>query len=106
MTQFIDRRLNPRGKSLGNRQRFVRRARAEIKEAVQKALKDRTVSDFAKEQKISIPTRSTKEPRFRLDPSTGENTRVYPGNKEFSEGDQIKKPQQGGGQVVVRLGAV
>ncbi|HAH08525.1 MAG TPA: hypothetical protein DCL48_00330 [Alphaproteobacteria bacterium] len=98
MTQFIDRRLNPRGKSLGNRQRFVRRARAEIKEAVQKALKERTVADFAKDQKISIPTRSTKEPRFRLDRATGEDTRVYPGNKDFSEGDQIKKPQQGGGQ--------
>lgn len=98
MTQFIDRRLNPKGKSLGNRQRFVRRARAEIKEAVQKALKERTVSDFAKDQKISIPTRSTKEPRFRLDPATGEHSRVYPGNKEYSEGDEIKKPPQQGGQ--------
>lgn len=98
MTRFIDRRLNPSGKSLANRQRFIRRARAEIKEAVQKALKERTVSDFAKEQKISIPTRSTKEPRFRLDRATGSHTRVHPGNKEFSEGDQIKKPRQGEGQ--------
>src|SRR5437868_1037546 len=56
MSNFIDRRLNPKGKSLANRQRFIRRARAEIKDAVQKSLKDRTVSDFAKDQKISIPT--------------------------------------------------
>ena len=28
---FIDRRLNPKGKSLGNRQRFLRRVRAQIK---------------------------------------------------------------------------
>ena len=67
MSNFIDRRLNPKGKSLANRQRFIRRARAEIKEAVQKSLKDRTVSDFAKDQKISIPTKSTKEPRFQLE---------------------------------------
>jgi uncharacterized sporulation protein YeaH/YhbH (DUF444 family) len=96
MANFIDRRLNPKGKSLANRQRFIRRARAEIKEAVQKTLKDRTVSDFAKNQKISIPTKSTKEPRFRHDPSAGgEHERVLPGNKDFIEGDQIKKPRQG-----------
>ena len=71
----------------------------EIKEAVQKSLKDRTVSDFAKDQKISIPTKSTKEPRFRHDPAAGgEHERVLPGNKEFVEGDQIKKPRQGDGQ--------
>jgi uncharacterized sporulation protein YeaH/YhbH (DUF444 family) len=99
MANFIDRRLNPKGKSLANRQRFIRRARAEIKEAVQKSLKDRTVSDFAKDQKISIPTKSTKEPRFRLDPAAGgEHERVLPGNKDFVEGDQIKKPRQGDGQ--------
>ena len=99
MANFIDRRLNPKGKSLANRQRFIRRARGEIKDAVQKSLKDRTVSDFAKNQKISIPTKSTKEPHFRHDPAAGgEHERVLPGNKEFSEGDQIKKPRQGDGQ--------
>jgi len=96
MTNFIDRRLNPKGKSLANRQRFIRRARAEIKEAVQKTLKDRTVSDFAKKQRVSIPTKSTKEPRLRHDPSAGgDHERVLPGNKDFVEGDQIKKPRSG-----------
>ena len=99
MANFIDRRLNPKGKSLANRQRFIRRARGEIKDAVQKSLKDRTVSDFAKNQKVSIPTKSTKEPRFRHDPAAGgEHERVLPGNKDFVEGDQIKKPRQGDGQ--------
>ena len=41
MAQFVDRRLNPRDKSLGNRQRFLRRTRAEIKRAVDKAVADR-----------------------------------------------------------------
>ncbi len=31
---IVDRRLNPKAKSLGNRQRFLRRARGEVREAV------------------------------------------------------------------------
>lgn len=97
MPQFIDRRLNPKGKSLGNRQRFIRRAKASIRDAVQKELKDGKVTDFVGEKKISIPSKTTKEPRFYLDSKTGEQIWVAPGNKEFSEGDQIKKPPQNGG---------
>jgi uncharacterized sporulation protein YeaH/YhbH (DUF444 family) len=99
MTYFIDRRLNPKGKSLGNRQRFLRRARAQIREAVQKSLKDSAVADIGKERKIKISTKGTKEPRFRLDPkSAGERDFVLPGNKEFLAGDEIKKPRSGDGQ--------
>ena len=98
MTHFVDRRLNPKGKSLGNRQRFLRRARNQIREAVQKSLKDSSVADLAKDRKIKISTRGTKEPRFRLDPkSAGERDFVLPGNKEFSTGDEIKKPRSGEG---------
>ena len=99
MTHFIDRRLNPKGKSLGNRQRFLRRARAQIREAVQKSLKDSGVADVDKQRKIKISTKGTKEPRFRLDPrSGGEHDFVLPGNKEFMPGDEIKKPPSGAGQ--------
>ena len=37
--QIVDRRLNPKAKSLGNRQRFLRRAKAEIREAIKDSLK-------------------------------------------------------------------
>jgi len=98
MPHFIDRRLNPKGKSLANRQRFLKRARAQIREAVQKSLKDSAVADIAKDRKIRISTKGTKEPRFRLDPKEGgERDFVLPGNKEFMPGDQIKKPKQGEG---------
>ncbi len=98
MTHFIDRRLNPKGKSLANRQRFLRRARAQIREAVQKSLKDSAVADIGKERKVKISSKGTKEPRFRLDPAAGgEHDFVLPGNKEFSPGDEIKKPPQGEG---------
>ncbi|MBV8977298.1 MAG: YeaH/YhbH family protein [Alphaproteobacteria bacterium] len=96
MTHFIDRRLNPKGKSLGNRQRFLRRARAQIREAVQKSLKESAVADLAKDRKIKISTKGTKEPRFRLDPrAAGERDFVLPGNKQFTSGDEIKKPRSG-----------
>ena len=98
MTYFIDRRLNPKGKSLANRQRFLRRARAQIREAVQKSLKDSGVADVAKDRKIRISTQGTREPRFRLDPKkAGARDFVLPGNKEYVPGDQIKKPPQGEG---------
>jgi len=96
MSHFIDRRLNPRGKSLANRQRFLRRARAQIREAVQKSLKDAAIADIGKERKISISTKGTREPRFRLDPRAGgEHDFVLPGNKEFTPGDEIQKPRSG-----------
>ncbi|MEL6362273.1 MAG: YeaH/YhbH family protein [Pseudomonadota bacterium] len=95
---FIDRRKNPKGKSLGNRQRFLKRAKAQIKDAVDKAVRDRSLKDLDKGEKITIPSKSTKEPRFRLDPETGEKSWVHPGNKEFGAGDRIRKPPKGAGR--------
>jgi hypothetical protein len=96
MSHFIDRRLNPKGKSLANRQRFLRRARAQIREAVQKSLKESGVADIGKDRKVRISTKGTREPRFRLDPRAGgEHDFVLPGNKEFTPGDEIKKPRTG-----------
>jgi uncharacterized sporulation protein YeaH/YhbH (DUF444 family) len=96
MPYFIDRRLNPKGKSLANRQRFLRRARAQIREAVQKSLKDSAVADIAKDRKVKISSKGTREPRFRLDPkAAGERDFVLPGNREFMPGDEIKKPKAG-----------
>ena len=95
---FIDRRKNPKGKSLGNRQRFLKRARAQIKEAVNKSLRDRSVKELDKGEKISIPSKSTAEPRFVHDREKGEREVVHPGNKEFSAGDKIKKPPKSAGR--------
>ena len=98
MSHFIDRRLNPKGKSLGNRQRFLRRARGQIKDAVAKSLRNRSVKELEKSGKISIPSKSTAEPRFRLDSATGRREHVHPGNKEFSQGDRLRKPPSGQGK--------
>ncbi|MEM8770417.1 MAG: YeaH/YhbH family protein [Pseudomonadota bacterium] len=98
LNHFIDRRKNPKGKSLGNRQRFLRRAKQQIKEAVNKSLRERSLKDIDKGEKIAIPTKSTAEPRFRIDPETGAREVVHPGNKEFAQGDRIKKPPKGAGK--------
>ncbi|WP_306251644.1 YeaH/YhbH family protein [Parvularcula sp. IMCC14364] len=97
MSHFIDRRLNPKGKSLGNRQRFLKRAKHQIKDAVNKSLRERSVKDLEKSGKISIPSKSTAEPRFRIDPASGTRGHVHPGNKEFAKGDRLKKPPSGKG---------
>jgi len=97
MPQFIDRRLNPRDKNLGNRQRFLRRTRAQIKQAVDKAVRERAISDAAKGGAVSIPSEGIGEPQFHLSDSGGERARVFPGNKEFVSGDQLDKPSGGSG---------
>jgi uncharacterized protein len=95
--QVVDRRLNPKSKSLGNRQRFMRRAKAEIRTAAREALKKRNIEDVEGSQKISISTKSLREPSFGLNQNSGSRDFVIPGNQDFSVGDTISKPPPGGG---------
>lgn len=97
MRYFVDRRENPKGKSLGNRQRFVKRARSHIKDVVNKSLKERSIKDLASGETITIPTKGIEEPKFFNDGRTGKKDRVFPGNKEYVPGDTIARPPQGGG---------
>lgn len=97
MTHLIDRRSNPRQKSVVNRQRFMRRYHGQIQRAVAERLKDRQITDSDKGEKISIPARDTREPVFRLGRG-GRVTHVVPGNKEFTRGDRIARPSGGGGE--------
>ncbi len=96
-SQIIDRRLNPKSKSLGNRQRFIRRAKAEIREAVNESIKKRTVTSIDGKEGVRARVKKLKEPTFGLDPKTGGRDFVVPGNKHFQAGDKIPKPKQGGG---------
>ncbi|QQX82195.1 YeaH/YhbH family protein [Shewanella sp. KX20019] len=97
MANFIDRRLNAKGKSTVNRQRFLNRYKKQIKKAVSDAVTHRSVTDVDKGEKISIPTRDISEPTFHQG-SGGVRERVHPGNDKFSRGDQIERPPAGGGQ--------
>jgi uncharacterized sporulation protein YeaH/YhbH (DUF444 family) len=95
---IIDRRLNPKGKSIGNRQRFIRRARAEIAKVVQEASSRRNVADIAQGDRVVIPSHGLKEPLFRKAHTGGTRSHVLPGNKEFVPGDKLPRPLSGGGR--------
>src|SRR3546814_9413005 len=82
---IIDRRLNPKGKSLANRQRFLRRARRHVQEAVRKASAERRIADITDGEKISIPADGLTEPIFRPDAEHGHRDIILPGNKRRSE---------------------
>ena len=95
---IIDRRQQGKQKSAVNRQRFLKRFRKHIKDAVSDAVGKRSITDMDRGEEISIPRRDISEPVFRHG-NGGRQRRVLPGNKEFVTGDRIKRPPggQGGG---------
>ena len=93
---IVDRRLNPGSKSLENRQRFLRRAKALVQGAVKKTSQERDIKDVLEGGVVSIPLDGMDEPRFRREGGTRDM--VLPGNKKFIEGDMLPRPNQGGGK--------
>ncbi len=94
---IIDRRRDASGKSLGNRQRFIRRARALVRHAVSEASKDRKVTDAGRGGEISVPAGGIHEPSLRRSSKGGSREYLLPGNKQYIEGDTIERPPSGGG---------
>ena len=92
---FIDRRKNSKNKSAVNRQRFLRRHKAQIKEAVADRLRKRGITDIHNGEKIGISGKDLNEPVFQHG-NGGQKTHVLPGNKEFTKGDQLPRPEGGG----------
>src|SRR5437870_2083167 len=93
---IIDRRLNPGSKSLENRQRFLRRAKALVRGAVKKSSQDRDIKDVLEGGEVSIPLDGMNEPRFRREGGTRDM--VLPGNKKFVEGDMLPRSGEGRGR--------
>jgi len=96
MSEIIDRRANGRRKSAGNQQRFLKRYKAQIREAVARAVSQRKIADTAQGGNVTIPSRDLGEPNFSLGQG-GMRQRILPGNKEFTTGDRIPRPQGAGG---------
>jgi len=94
--QVIDRRLSGKNKSIGNRERFLRRYREQIRDAVRKAVGDRSIKDIEEGTDISLPKRDVSEPFFSHGPG-GTREMVHPGNREYVKGDRIARPPGGGG---------
>ncbi|MYM83026.1 DUF444 family protein [Duganella sp. FT50W] len=96
MTYLIDRRLQGKNKSAVNRERFLRRYKSQIKDAVGRAIKGRSITDVENGEKVSIPVKDVSEPSFGH-AHGGVWEVVNPGNQEYQKGDQINRPKGGGG---------
>jgi uncharacterized sporulation protein YeaH/YhbH (DUF444 family) len=94
---IIDRRLNPGGKSFANRQRFLRRAKAVVRQAVRESSEHRGIKELDQGGEVSIPADSIREPRFQRQRAGGQRQAVLPGNKKFVRGDTLPKEGEGGG---------
>jgi uncharacterized sporulation protein YeaH/YhbH (DUF444 family) len=94
---IVDRRNSTKGKSSENRQRLLKRVEGQIKKALPDIVKNTNVKDLtSSKEKVNIPIKGINEPQFTYDKDTGDKKHVHPGNKEYTEGDLIKKPKGGG----------
>ena len=98
LQSIIDRRLAGKNKSIGNRERFLRRYKEQIRDAVKRAIDGRGIRDIERGEDIHIPKRDLSEPVFGHGQG-GVREVVHPGNKDFIRGDRIERPKggQGGG---------
>jgi hypothetical protein len=93
---IVDRRANPQGKSLPNRQRFLERAREQVKKAVADSVSRRRIGDLDSTEEVRVQVDGIEEPSFREAP-TGDHDYVLPGTGTINRGDHIPKPSGGQG---------
>jgi len=96
MNRLVDRRLSGKNRSAVNRQRFLRRFKAQIRKAASEVVSGRKVTDMERGEKISIPSKDLSEPIFHHGPG-GRRNIVLPGNRDFVTGDRVDRPEGGGG---------
>lgn len=94
---IVDRRLNPGGKSLPNRQRFLRRVKDVAQRAVRESARENDIKNLGKDGRVTVPADGVREPRFSRQPGSGRHDHILPGNKTYVEGDTIERPPGGGG---------
>lgn len=96
MQAIIDRRLAGKNKSIGNRERFLRRHKEQIREAVKRAIDGRGIRDIERGEDIHIPKKDLNEPVFGHGQG-GVREIVHPGNQDYIRGDRIERQKSGGG---------
>ena len=93
---IIDRRLSGKNKSVGNRERFLRRYKTQVQDAVRRAIDNRGIRDIENSENITIPRKDIGEPLFQHGQGGVRDT-VHPGNTEYLRGDRIARPPRGAG---------
>lgn len=94
---IVDRRLNPGGKNLSNRQRFMRRAKEQIRKAVHEAAGGKGIKDADEGGEVVLPAKGVHEPSFHRASTGGIRDHLLPGNHEYVVGDTIPRPEGGAG---------
>jgi uncharacterized sporulation protein YeaH/YhbH (DUF444 family) len=92
---IIDRRLNPHGKSLTNRQRFVERVKTAVRESAKKQIAGRSIQDKS-DAAVTVAKKGIEEPQFIYGKDAGTWDHIFPGNKEYMVGDNLPRPPGGG----------
>ena len=91
---IIDRRETGKNKSVGNRQKFIKRYKSRIKRSVDSIASEKGITDILKDRKITIDQDEIDEPNFNFDMSTGERDVIFTGNKTLQKGDKVRKPPE------------
>ena len=66
---IIDRRPNPGGKNLGNRQRFIKKAKEQITKEIKKGVLDRSIKS-SDGQVVHVTSDGISEPEFKIKPDS------------------------------------
>ena len=93
---IIDKRKSGKNKSVGNRQKFIKRYKRRIKRSVEDIASDKGITDVLKDRKVTIPEDDIEENNFNFDMTTGERDMILPGNKNMKKGDKIYQPPSDG----------
>lgn len=91
---IIDKRENGKNKSVGNRQKFIKRYKSKIKKSVDDIASKKGITDVLKDRKVTIDQDDIDEPGFDFDMGTGERDVIFTGNKTLQKGDKIHKPPE------------
>ena len=94
---IIDRRPNPHGKNIENRQRVLARARDAVQRAARDAVASGKLREVAQGSAVSIPSDALHEPSLHRVFTGGVRDIVLSGNKVYSRGDRIQRPPSSGG---------
>ena len=92
---IIDRRKNAKGKSSGNRQRFLRRVRNQVKQAAKEAIRGGDIKSITSSQgrKVKVPVKDLNQPRITHGEG-GVYERVIPGNREYIKGRRFDRESE------------
>lgn len=95
---IVDRRKSGKNKSVGNRQKFIKRYKNRIKRSIDNITDGKGITDVMKDRKVIINENEIEEPNFNFDMATGERDIILPGNKNLQKGDKIHRPPQSDGE--------